>query len=153
MNPDELCINVPSIRIDMGDHHVEYRKGDSVAGIPAGTLDSLVRQGLVVPREMIEPEEEIELDSVEAEPVIEESQPVAGDGLEADQGPSWIDTPVSALDLSPSVESALCNAGLLTVRNILDYGRNDTNHTLTSIKRIGKSAEEAIQAAIEKVAD
>ncbi|RQV98636.1 hypothetical protein EH220_03015 [bacterium] len=150
---DELFINVDSILVDMGDHNVRYKRGDPVIGIPAGALESLVRTRKAVPRSEVEPAFE-ERDPGAEIPMAQETQ-LEFDATEPNRNPSpgWRETLVSALGLSLSIVKALHNAGIQTVNDVIEYGAQDPEHTVTSIPKIGKTAEEKIKAAIEKIAD
>ena len=127
---------IPCIRIDCGDHHKKLIRGDSCDGVPAGTLEVMLRLKQAVP------ESEYEAMEPTIDPEIEpESEP---------ESPDWTAIGLGGMGLSASTFKTLNAAGLHTAGDILEYGSK--NDGLTSINGVGDSTEKEIQAALEKLA-
>lgn len=132
--PEELFLNCDSIMVDRGDHHECFHRGDSLEGVPAGTIDPLVRLGLaVVKSDMDIPPPEVP----EAEEV-EEVKPGP---------PNWMQSPIEILKLPKPVEKALAKTGIEIVGDIIRYGA-EHGGSLTSIKGVGVACEKDIREAL-----
>lgn len=127
----KLFLNCGALRVDRGDHHDEYQRGDELKDVPIGTLETMIRLGQAIR------EDEFEADTFESEDSGNE------------EGSGWKDTLVSELGLPETIVSALTDESITTVAGILEYGSD--NETLTEINGIGQASEQAIQDAIQKI--
>lgn len=124
--------NVDRIRVDLGESHIELRRGDACDQVPEGSLEPMLRLGQIV----------------DAEEYLEDASEEAGD-VETPPAESWGDTPVTELSVSGNAEKALLEKGLGTARAVVEYAA--ANDGLQSIDGIGAASEKEITAAIARI--
>ena len=116
-------VQVAHLCVDMGDHTDRYVRGDELAIVPAGSLESMLRLRQIG---------ETPPGTVTVEPPGDPRQAAIGE-----------------LDISDKAKQALLAAGLNTVADVLAYG--EQNAGLTEIEGVGEATEESIKAAIESL--
>lgn len=124
---DVLFCAVAEIVVDLGDISRTFRRGDPLVGVPAGTLESMVRLRQAV-AEPPEPEEQV-----------------------MPSGPTtdWRLRPLTDLEIDAKTLKHLAEAGLAVIGDLLRHGAEHGD--LQGIKGIGEATERVIQAAVERL--
>lgn len=130
----KLYLHVDTILVDMGDHKVRFNRGDELVGVPAGSLDSMIRLRQAV--DELPPEEE----PVPAPRQVEQAPapPMA-----------WDQTRIADLDVSNAIKKSMAGGGFSTVAEAIEFGAKHGG--LQSIDGMTEAKEKAFQAAVEKL--
>lgn len=134
-------LNIKSIQVTRAGEKKVYRRGELLDDVRPSILEQMVRVGQAVP----------DADYSEAPPELVKEPLQERSETQPESPLHWQTTLVANLELSDHVKTALANAGLNTVADILAFG--EAHETLVKINGIGESSEKAVQAAIEKIAN
>lgn len=134
-------LNIQSIQVTRAGEKKVYRRGELLDDVRPSILEQMVRVGQAVPdSDYSEAPPELVKEPLQEQPETHPESPL-----------HWQTTLVADLELSDQVKTALANAGLNTVADILAFG--EAHETLVKINGIGEASEKAVQAAIEKIAN
>lgn len=137
--PEPQYLATRNIQVDLGEKLVPVAGGSELPKeTPEGALKSLLSTGWAV-----------EASEFQSEP-DEGSQPIQPEGDPQEPETTWLDTEVNTLDLNKQIVTAYADAGLTTVRSILEFGEaNDGD--LTKVKGISESSAARTQQVIDNL--
>lgn len=126
--PEPQYLATRNIQVDLGEKLVPVAGGSELPKeTPEGALKSLLSTGWAV-----------EASEFQSEPDPQEPET------------TWLDTEVNTLDLNKQIVTAYADAGLTTVRSILEFGEaNDGD--LTKVKGISESSAARTQQVIDNL--